>query len=288
LNKFLFSRIKVIIDEKVGSMVRSSITSIVVRKPLDSEVSQMMSNINRVYGTTKANRMKIRLLANEMLRLLKINLSYKDLSMLTGIPESVLCRYVRGNIIPSYEQAVNILSKLTLSIDINHLLRELVEHEKSTLIDLSRVLKDPYVIRLLSIVLLLELVPTNITKIVVTAESVLPLGTLLGMELGAPIILVKRRSYPGVQYFSSIVVRTPKEAEALYLDKDMLSRKDFVLILADVVYSGKTMRAVIDMLEKARVTISDIIVILGLGETWKERLKDYPVKTLTIIPPPVS
>jgi adenine phosphoribosyltransferase len=108
------------------------------------------------------------------------------------------------------------------------------------------------------------------------------------MELGAPIILVKRRSYPGVQYFSSIVVRSPKEAEVLYLDKDMLSRKDFVLVLADVVYSGKTMRAVIDMLEKARVTISDIIVILGLGEMWKERLKDYPVKTLTIIPPPVS
>lgn len=287
MNKFLFNYIKLIID-KVDYMVRTPVTTIVVRKPLESEIAQMMSNINRVYGSTKANRMKIRLLANEMLRLLKTNLSYKDLSMLTNVPESVLCRYVRGNIIPSYEQAVSILSELALSIDINHLLKELVEHEKSTLIDLSRVLKDPYIIRLLSIFLLLELVPTNVTKIVVTAESVLPLGSLLGMELGASIIPVKRRSYPGVQYYSSVVVRSPKEAETLYIDRDMLSRKDFVLILADVVYSGKTLRAVIEMLEKARVTISDIIVILGLGEMWKERLRDYPVKTLTIIPPPMS
>ncbi|WP_440060145.1 phosphoribosyltransferase family protein [Thermogladius sp. 4427co] len=269
-------------------MVRSSLSSFVVRKPLENEISQMMSNINRVYGGTKANRMKIRLLANEMLRLLKRNLSYKDLTALTGIPESVLCRYVRGNIIPSYEQAVGILSKLALSIDINHLLRELVEHEKSTLIDLSRVLKDPYIIRLLSIILLLELVSTNVTKIIVTAESVLPIGTILGIELGAPVLLVKRRSYPGVQYYSSMVIRSPKEAENLYIDRDLLSRKDNVLILADVVYTGKTLHAVIDILEKARVTIAEIIVILGLGNMWRERLRDYPVKVLTTLPPPVS
>lgn len=257
-----------------------------VRIPSQAEINYMVERINKIYGSPKLNKLKARLMANEILRLLKPSFSYKSLSILTGIPESVLCRYVRGNIIPSYEQAVNILAKISLSIDIDYLLRELVEREKSTIIDLSRVLKDPYIIRLLTIMLILELAGRNITKIIATAESVLPLATMIGLELNTPIVLVKRRAYPGVNYYSAIIVRSPKESETLFLDKDLINKRDNVLVLADVVYTGKTLSGVISLLERARAKISDIIVILALGEKWKTRLEEYNVKPLTKIPYP--
>ena len=166
--------------------------SVVLRRPSKAIVDEFVSAINRAFSMPKLNKLKIRLLANEILRLLKPSLSYKILNELTGVPESVLCRYVRGNIVPSYEQAVKILAKVLLSIDLDYLLRKLVEEERSNIIDLSRVLKDPYVIRLLTIIISLKLSNKNITKIIATAESVMPLATMVGIEMNVPIILVKK------------------------------------------------------------------------------------------------
>ncbi len=260
--------------------------SIALKIPREEDVREMIKTISQAYSNPKLNRLKIRLLANEVLRLLKPNLPYKVLNELTGIPESVLCRYVRGNIVPSFEQAINILARISLSIDLDYLLKELVEEEKSNIIDLSRVLKDPYVIRLLSIIISLKLVGKSITKIVATAEAVMPLATMLGVEMNASIVLVKKKAYPGIQYYATIVPRSPKDTETLYIDKDLITRRDSVLVLADVVYTGRTLYAILSMLEKTRARIEDIIVILGLGENWKNRLRDYDVEILTHLPYP--
>ncbi|WP_448578934.1 phosphoribosyltransferase [Thermosphaera sp.] len=257
---------------------------LIARKPSEKEVADIAAKLMSAYSQSKADKMKMRLMANELLRLLKPNLSYKDLYELTGIPESVLCRYARGSIIPSFEQAASILAKIALSIDIGFFVKELVEREKSPVIDLLRVLKDPYISRLLSVMLLLELTGKEVTKIVVTAEAVLPVASFLSTEFNAPIVLVKRKSYPGIQYYSTMVMRSPKEIENLYLDRDLLGRKDKVLVLADVVYSGRTLSSVLDMISKSRAEIVDVIAILGLGEAWRMRLEDQGVKVLTTIP----
>ncbi len=260
--------------------------SIALRVPGEEEVKSMIDTIIKAYSATKYSKLKIRILANDVLRLLKPNLPYKILNKLTGIPESVLCRYVRGNIIPSFEQAANILARIALSVDLDYLLKELVEEEKSNIIDLSRVLKDPYVVRLLSIIISLKLIGRDITKIIATAEAVMPLATVLGIELNTPIVLVKRKAYPGVHYYTAIVPRSPKDTETLYIDKDLISRKDNILVLADVVYTGRTLKTILTTLERARVRISDIIVVLGLGDMWKKELKNYDIKVLTQLPYP--
>ncbi|RLG81613.1 MAG: phosphoribosyltransferase [Thermoprotei archaeon] len=263
--------------------------SVVLRRPSKAIVDEFVSAINRAFSMPKLNKLKIRLLANEILRLLKPSLSYKILNELTGVPESVLCRYVRGNIVPSYEQAVKILAKVLLSIDLDYLLRKLVEEERSNIIDLSRVLKDPYVIRLLTIIISLKLSNKNITKIIATAESVMPLATMVGIEMNVPIILVKKKAYPGIQYYSGVVTRSPKDIETLYIDRDLVNRRDNMLVLADVVYTGRTLETILTMLEKARTRVESIIVVLALGELWRNRLKGYSskIEVLTHLPYPL-
>lgn len=257
------------------------VRSVILRAYSDQEVSEMIKHVDKVFNGTKYGRMKIRLLSIEVLRLLKPSLSYKLLSRITGIQESVLCRYVRGNIIPSYEQAVNILARVSLSIDYDYLLRQLVEEEKSNIIDLSRVLKDPYIVRLLSITLMLKLIDRNITKILATAESVLPIATLLGIELNAQVVSVKKKAYPGVQYYSSIIPRSPKDTDVIYLDRDLINRRDVLFILADVVYSGRTLESILNMVEKARATVDSVVVILSLSDVWKTKFKNYNISVLT-------
>lgn len=247
----------------VRSIYNKYKNELLLRQPSEEEVKELIEKLNSVYSRTKLDKMKARLMANEILRLLKPHMSYKDLNKLTGVPESILCRYVRGNIIPSYEQAINILSRISLSTDLDSLLRNLVLSEKSTIIDLSRVMKDPYIIRLLTILLSIELAGKNISKIIATSESVLPLATMLGLELNSSLVLVKRRMYPGIQYYSAIIIRGPRASETIYIDKDLVNRRDQLLVLADVVYTGKTLEAVLNLLSKARAQIVDIIATMS-------------------------
>ncbi|MCC6040668.1 MAG: phosphoribosyltransferase [Desulfurococcaceae archaeon] len=264
--------------------VKSRYRQLVVRKPLEHEVSVFAEKIVRGYGGTKADRLKLRLLARDVLRLLKPVMSYRDLYSITGLPESVLCRYVKGSILPSFEQAVRILAKIALSVDLNYLLKDLVEQEKSPVIDLLRVLKDPYIARLLATIVMLELVGKEITKIVATAEAVLPIVSLISVEFNAPVVLVKRRSYPGVQYYSTTIMKSPKDIESLFVDRDLISKKDRLLVVADVVYTGRTLEAVLQILEKSKAEVVDVIAVLGLGRHWEERLKPYNVKVLSVVP----
>ncbi|MEM0282336.1 MAG: phosphoribosyltransferase, partial [Desulfurococcaceae archaeon] len=152
---------------------------LVVRRPVETEVEEFAEKLAQTHGRSKADKIKLRLLSSEVLRLIKPVLSYRDLYELTGLPESVLCRYVKGSVIPSFEHAIRILAKIALSLDLGYLLKELVEREKSPIIDLLRVLKEPYIARLLSIMILLELSDKQITKIVATAEAILPIATML-------------------------------------------------------------------------------------------------------------
>lgn len=258
--------------------------AVVVRKPSEREVSSFAEKLLKAYGRSKADRMKVRLLASEVLRLIKPVLSYRDLYELTGLPESVLCRYVKGSVIPSFDHAIKVLAVAALSLDLSYLLKNLVEREKSPIIDLLRVLKDPYITRLLSIMIMLDLVDKQITKIVATAEAVLPIATIISIEFGAPVVLVKRKSYPGVQYYSIMVMRSPKDVEVLYLDKDLITRRDKVLVISDVVYTGKTLESVLHLLMKSRAEIVDVVVVMGLGTAWEERLHPFKVKVLSAVP----
>ncbi|MEM2025199.1 MAG: phosphoribosyltransferase family protein [Desulfurococcaceae archaeon] len=257
---------------------------LVTRRPSEMDVKFFTDRLINSHGRSKADRMKLRLLACEVLRLLKPVLSYRDLYKLTALPESVLCRYVKGSVIPSFDHAVRILAKTSLSIDLGYLLKDLAEREKSPIIDLLRVLKDPYVTRLLSIMIMLELVDKNVTRVVATAEAVLPIATMLSLEFGASVVLVKRKSYPGVQYYSVMVMRGPRDVETLYLDKDLITRKDKVLVISDVVYTGKTLESVLHMLMKSRAEILNVIVVMGLGTAWEERLQQFKVKVLSMVP----
>ncbi|MEM1628342.1 MAG: phosphoribosyltransferase [Desulfurococcaceae archaeon] len=257
---------------------------LVVRRPSENDIRAFAEKLRKVHSKSKADKMRMRLMACEVLRLLKPNLSYRDLYELTGIPESMLCRYVRGSVIPSFEQASHILARIALSINISDILRDIVEREKTPIIDLLRVLKDPYIIRLLSVIILLELADKEITRIIAVTESVLPLATVLALEFNASTILMKRKSYPGIQYYSGTLMRSPKDVETLYLDKDLIGRRDKVLVLTDIVYTGRTLESALQVISKSRAEIVDIIAVMGLGTLWKDRLLDYNVKVLAVIP----
>ncbi len=241
-------------------------------KPHIQTVKRIRANLESWFSTDKYMALRARLLAIEFLRLLKRRVSYKYLSEITGISQSVLCRYVRGSIVPSFSQSINILASLASAIDIDSIIKRFLEKEQSIVIDLSRLLKDPYLVKIIAFTLLAELAGKRIDKIVVGSPTVLPIATIISMELGSDIVLAKRRKYPNVSYYEEVIVRSMKDVETIYVDKDMIGRRDNIAVITDLVITGRTLRALLNIVARARATVSDVIAIVAIGSEWKRRI----------------
>ncbi|OYT50882.1 hypothetical protein B6U66_04870, partial [Candidatus Bathyarchaeota archaeon ex4484_135] len=57
---------------------------------------------------TRLEKLKFRVQVIEILRLLKSRYKYSELSRLTGLPATVLSRYILGHVLPSFERAVEL------------------------------------------------------------------------------------------------------------------------------------------------------------------------------------
>jgi adenine phosphoribosyltransferase len=72
----------------------------------------------------------------------------------------------------------------------------------------------------------------------------------------------------------------------LYLPKEALKRRDSVLIVDDMIKSGETQAALVNLVRKARAEISGIYCLIAVGDEWKEKLKlprGCPIEIVTKI-----
>ncbi len=243
-----------------------------LKKPSPTEVESIKYSLDEWFSTDKYMVLRARLLAIEFLRLLKRRVSYKHLSEITGVSQSVLCRYVRGSIVPSFSHSISILASLASAIDIDSIIRRFLEREQSIVIDLSRLLKDPYLVKIISFILMTKLADRRIDKIIVGSPTILPVAAIVSLELGSDIVLAKRRKYPNVSYYEEVIVRSMKDVETIYVDKDMINRRDSVAIITDLVITGKTLRALLNIAARARATVNSVIAIVAIGNEWRRRI----------------
>jgi adenine phosphoribosyltransferase len=70
----------------------------------------------------------------------------------------------------------------------------------------------------------------------------------------------------------------------LYIPKHSIRKRDSILIIDDVVRTGETVKALVDMVVNQRADIAGIYVLVTVGDEWKEYLKDcvskYSFETL--------
>jgi adenine/guanine phosphoribosyltransferase-like PRPP-binding protein len=60
--------------------------------------------------------------------------------------------------------------------------------------------------------------------------------------------------------------------KSLYVPKAAIKKKDSVLIIDDVVRTGETVQALVDLVRNQRADIAGIYVLVTVGDEWKECL----------------
>ncbi|MHA1409145.1 MAG: phosphoribosyltransferase family protein [Candidatus Odinarchaeia archaeon] len=230
---------------------------------------------------TYYDKMTVRLSAVEVLRELKLRHSYKELAEKTGVHPSILNRYIKGYLIPSYDKAVKILSEFATK-DSSKLEKEIISEIKEKLIfnnagffNNTLLISDTQLLRKVGRLTQIKYRDANITKVMTAAVDGVPVAAHVANSLSVPLVVGKYNKEVGVDEFyeAESSVGASGILMTMFVPRMLLKKNDRVLIVDDVIRTGETQRLLIEIVKKAKAKVIGIIILLGIGSRWRRNIK---------------
>ena len=244
---------------------------------------------------THMDDIRFRLRAIELLKVLKKRFTYEELSKLTNLPITVLNRYVRGHVIPSSDRANKLFKIFEKKYNISKEIQTKIKFDDLGFFDNTFILSDILLLRMIARLIVQRFSDLKINKILTAAVDGIPLATLVANELAVDLIFAKSSKEAGISKYieESYPPSSYRTLTTLYLPKHALSSKDKILIIDDVIRTGRTHQALVNMCKKAGAEVLGIFNIIGFGKRWEKNLKfdknmNIRIETLIKIPEPTS
>ncbi|GAB6944609.1 phosphoribosyltransferase family protein [Vulcanisaeta sp. JCM 14467] len=212
------------------------------------------------------------------------NLSYRELSQILDIPESLLCRYANGDLLPSLDTVNVIKERLKPMLDLTEVLRRNVTI-KDGFIDLNNVLFNPYILKLYQRRVKDSFSDLPINKVLTAATDGIPLSVMASYALNARLAIAKQYKDIASEdfYEVSYIVDSPPRRVSLYLPRHLLERGDEVLIVDDIVRTGRTLNALIELVNSAGARLVGVSVLISMSNSWINKLRDRNVRVDVIL-----
>jgi purine operon repressor len=244
--------------------------------------------------STHAEDLKLRLMTIELLRTAKYkrNITYRELASKTGLPVTVLSRYAKGHVLPNTNRAKQLWKVLTKLVGLETELRSRIKFDETGYFDNTEIIGDYNILQQAANYALANFAGKRVTKILTAATDGIPLATMVAKALGVNLILAKRNKEVGVKAFLDETYVLGKDSGVtvtLFIPKDVIRKRDSVLIVDDMIKSGETQEGLAHLVKKAKAEISGVFSLIAVGEAWKERLKfgkDAPVEVVTYVKSP--
>jgi len=200
------------------------------------------------------------------LRLAKRLYSYRELSRATGVPAPLLSRYVAGRSLPSPETAARILGALERLADPRRALAQRIA-ETGGIIDTSVVLTEPLYLLLATLMFARRYQGLGATRVLVPEASGIPLAASLSLELETPFTVARRAAAPGAPGAGGGWLCSGG-SPAFCVPRGVLGRSDRVVIVDDIVETGRTLRALRTLAEEAGAQVVAVAALVVVGEKW--------------------
>jgi len=244
--------------------------------------------------STHAEDLKLRLMTIELLRTAKYkrNITYRELASKTGLPVTVLSRYAKGHVLPNTTRAKQLWRVLTKLVGLETELRNRIKFDDTGYFDNTDIVGDYNILQQAANHALANFAGKRVTKILTAAVDGIPLATMVANSLGVNLIMAKRNKEVGVKAFLDETYVLGKDSGVtvtLFIPKDAIRKRDSVLIVDDMIKSGETQEALINLVKKARAEVSGVFSLVAVGDGWKTRLKsgkDCPVEVVTYVRSP--
>jgi adenine phosphoribosyltransferase len=244
--------------------------------------------------STHADELKLRLMTIELLRTAKYkrNITYRELASKTGLPVTVLSRYAKGHVLPNTARARQLWKILSKIVGLKVEIRNRIKFDEQGYFDNTDIIGDYNILQQAANHALANFAGKRVTKVLTAAVDGIPLATMVANALGVNLVIAKRSKEVGVKAFleeTYVLGRDSGVTMTLYIPKDAIKRRDSVLIVDDMIKSGETQAALVNLVRKAKAEISGVFSLISVGEEWKKKLKlssDCPVEVVTYIKAP--
>ncbi|MCS7126874.1 MAG: phosphoribosyltransferase family protein [Thaumarchaeota archaeon] len=226
----------------------------------------------------KAVDVRTRLAAIEALFVVKRWLGQKRVAEALDISPSVLSRYSNGRSLPSRQRAEAILAYVMEQV-LPELIGSVVKRTGEGLYDLSVAMRDPNLLRLIALTACAAFRAHRPTKVLTVATDGIPYATAVASELGAELVVAKDWKDPVYDEFvEERVVRSPPVVEYLYIPRRALRRNDNVLIVDDVIRSGRTVAALHRMAVRSGANPIGVFALASIADSAQRLGSEHGVK----------
>lgn len=226
-------------------------------------------------SSTHAEDLQLRLMTIELLRTAKNQYTYRELSAKTDLPVTVLSRYAKGHVLPNAARAKQLWSILTKLVGLEAELHRIIRFNEDGYFDNTWIVGDFNILKQAAHHALATFAGKRVTKVLTAAVDGIPLATMVANSLGVNLAIAKRNKEVGVPAFleETYVLRDSGVTITLYLPKNALKRRDSVLVVDDMIKTGETQAALINLVNKAKAEISGIYSLIAIGDEWQKRIK---------------
>ena len=243
--------------------------------------------------STHAEELKLRLMTIELLRTAKYkrNITYRELSSKTGLPVTVLSRYAKGHVLPNTARAKQLWKVLMKLVGLERELRNRIKFNEEGYFDNTEIIGDFNILQQAANHALANFAGKRVTKVLTAAVDGIPLASMVASALGVNLVIAKRNKEVGVKAFleETYALRDSGVTMTLYVPKDAVKRRDSVLIVDDMIKTGETQAALVNLVRKAKAEISGIFSLIAVGDKWNKKLKlreGCPIEVITYVKAP--
>ena len=242
--------------------------------------------IQEMKDTSRILDIKYKLMTIELLNLAKQRFTYRELSAMVHLPETVLSRYVKGHVLPTADRAEEINKTLQRYMSLDKELLERIHFDDGGYFDNTAIIGDTLLLERAVQHAVGKFAGKRVTKIMTAAVDGIPLATLLAHRLGVGLLVAKKAREVGVREFIEEIFVPPKTAVvlSLFVPRDAIKKTDCVLIVDDIIDSGETQRAMMKIIQKAKAEVIGIYALISIGSDWKARIEsagNVPVEVVT-------
>ena len=238
---------------------------------------------------THLSDLKFRLMTIDLLRTAKKNYTYRELSGRTGLPVTVLSRYVKGHVLPSSSRAKTVWKTLEKLVGLEEELRRRIKFDEYGYFDNSTIISDPALLKQGAQYVFSRFAGRRITKVLTAAVDGIPLATLVSEALGIDMVIAKKSKEVGIRDYleESFIPGESAMIMSLYIPRNTIKRGEGVLIVDDIIKSGETQKALINLVDKCRAEVAGVYALIGIGDQWRKMLGNspYPVEVVLTIKP---
>lgn len=231
----------------------------------------------------KIEELKYRVSSVEALTILKKMMSYEQLSSMLDIPPTALSRYVNGHVIPSLETSrmiFNVFKREYLNKEVSRR----VSIDEFGAVDSNMIIYDPVFLKYMILAEYEKVNAVKVDKVLTIEADGIPVAYQVASILGKDVAVARKAKKLGVRDFLEIKqVFESGTYRYIYLPKNSIKRGEYVLLTDDIIRTGATARALVNLCKEVKANISGIFTIIALKKMNAKLEAELNIPVITCV-----